>query len=100
MAYVNYYLTQRVKITLPNIAACGRGGDKRKSLLKAGVFIDPVRRDLLFFFVSSYSYPLFPTRAAIAAARIRPIGAISPVWGLGAADSCSESSEPSVSSSD
>ena len=37
MAYVNYYLTQRVKITLPNIAACGRGGDKRKSLLKAGI---------------------------------------------------------------
>lgn len=43
MAYVNYYLTQRVKITLPNIAACGRGGDKRKSLLKAGVF-QPVEK--------------------------------------------------------
>ena len=42
MAYVNYYLTQRVKITLPNIAACGRGGDKRKSLLLAG--IQPVEK--------------------------------------------------------
>lgn len=63
MAYVNNYLTQRVKITLPNIAACGRGGDKRKSLLKAGIFIDPVRRDLLFFFVSYYSLSSFPDQS-------------------------------------